>query len=323
MSDNRIDQQAADWVARIDSGAATPEEQQALDRWLAADRRHLGAYARASAVFLHADRASALGPGFELPAAEIASAQPRRTWLLGAAAAAVLMVALVFGLRGPSPVAGIVGDDVVVRLQSGLGEVRRLPLADGSVLTLNTDTSVSVVLTPERREIQLHAGEALFDVAKDSARPFIVRVQDTQVRAVGTSFTVRRLQDDALLVMVREGQVQVESASAEPVPLQANMRARAQPGSAVQVEQIATESVTHELTWREGMISFDGDTLAEAAAEFARYSQRRLLVDPAVANKRIVGLYAANDPEGFAAAAALSLGLQTRSGSEGVHLLAR
>jgi transmembrane sensor len=305
MNTTRVDEAAAAWVAREDAGALDAGESAALEAWLAGDPRHAGAYARARAIFAQADRACALGPDFDPRRfAPATGGQPRlQRWI--AAAAAILVLAVGSLSLLPSG-----GDDY----RTMVGEIRRLPLPDGSVMTLNTDSRAEVFLSGKLRRIHLLRGEALFDVAHDPARPFVVESGDARVRAVGTSFSVRRLAGDGAEVVVREGRVRLDAAGAgkvaAPVLLDANQRAVAAAGRPVRVERIAETKVQQSLSWRDGMLAFDGDTLAEAALEFARYDDTRLRIDdPAVARMRVVGLYAANDPDGFARAVALSLGL--------------
>src|SRR3546814_4473780 len=89
------------------------------------------------------------------------------------------------------------------------------------------------------------------------------------------------------------------------------MLATAAPTRKIEVQPLRVPDVERRLAWRAGMLSFSGATLEEAAAQFARYSELRIIIDdPLVAQKRVVGLYSATDPEGFAHAVALSLGLR-------------
>ncbi len=307
-----IDAQAADWAARVDGGPLSAAEQAELDAWLAGDSRRLGAYAKARAVFAHVQRARALGPDYD--AAEFAAAPApgvnrRALWMGGAAAAAVAAsVGVGAQLRGS-------------RLRTRLGEVRLAPLPDGSSMTLNTNSRVSVHFTEGLRRVRLIEGEALFDVAKDPARPFVVEAAGTEVRAVGTSFTVSRLPDRPVQVLVREGVVEVGRPAAEPVRIGANTRAVAARGGAVDASAVTPSEIARELVWREGFLSFEDVSLAQAAAEFARYSETRIVVDdPAIARETVTGLYSANNPSGFAKAVAAALDLEVEDGAGEVRL---
>ena len=94
------------------------------------------------------------------------------------------------------------------RYATDIGEQYRTALADGSLVELNTATRVAVDLTPEERDIHLRKGEAVFEVAKDPSRPFVVKTPLADVRAIGTVFAVRT--ENGLEVAVSEGVVSVE-----------------------------------------------------------------------------------------------------------------
>lgn len=313
-----IDDIAAAWVGREDGDRLTPAERMQRDRWLAEDVRHRGAYARAHAVHLHFDRARALGQGFGAEATRSRRTHRRGRWLAALAACVVAAATGMLALQQAVPDNRAPGSGHHL---TRIGEVLRLPLADGSAVTLNSGSEVVVEFSADRRQVQLLRGEALFDVAKDPHRPFVVMAAGAEVRAVGTSFSVRRRQDDAVKVVVREGTVDVEADQRTPQRVTANMLAMVSPTRAVQVQPLPARRVQQLLVWREGMIAFDGDTLAQAAAEFARYNDMRILIDdPAVARRTVVGLYSANDPEGFARSVALSMGLQIEHTRGGIHL---
>lgn len=303
----QIDAAAADWAARVDRGVLSVAEEKELDDWLAADPRRAGAYARARAVSIYSERARALGEQFD--PAKFRAAKPvasRRQFLWGGAAAAamggVMTAGLVFATRGQAYV-------------TKRGEMRVVPLSDGSVISLNTDSRMRVAFSATQRLIHLDAGEALFDVAKDKARPFVVHAGDAVVSAVGTSFIVQKLEGSPVQVLVREGLVDVrQAAAAVPVRLGVNMRATANEDAGA-LKPIVTASVQpaevdRVLAWREGRIAFEGETLAQAVSELQRYSDTRIVIDdPSIAKEEITGLFQANDPVGFAQAVAASFGL--------------
>lgn len=304
-----IEDIAAAWMARCDRGALSPREDEDLRQWLAADPRHLGAWTRAAAIMSHFDRARALGRNYE-PAGFAGNAEQlqnplrrRFFWLGGGIAAAAA--------------AGVVGFSLLPksgkRFSTRTGEILRVALQDGSNITLNSASTVLVEFSRAQRRVRLLGGEALFDVAHDALRPFIVRAGAASVVAVGTSFTVHLAADAAVEVMVRQGSVDFESdpdLTAKPLRLRANTLALARPHRQIKVEPLQPMKVQRRLAWRDGMISFDGNTLADAAREFARYSDMRIAIDqPDVAKRSVVGLYSASDPVGFARAVARSMNL--------------
>lgn len=303
-----VERQAAEWVVREDRGPLSDDARAQRDAWLAADRRHLGAYARAHAAFVALDRTRALVAMAPAP-------RRHRRRLLGvlgiAAAVAACVVALVLQAHWSTTYRS---DDTISRIE----------LPDGSHMVLNTDSEARLTFDRDRREVVLVRGEALFEVRKDPAREFVVAAGRNRVVAIGTAFSVQRSGSEDIVVVVREGLVDVtENDAPRPVRIAANFRAQTQPGGTLEIEPLQTEDTGRRLAWSHGMLAFDGDTLAQAAAQFVRYSDIRILIDePRIAQRRVAGLYAADDPEGFARAVATSLGLQVTRDERGVHLRA-
>jgi transmembrane sensor len=311
-----IDTRAASWAARVDRGELSDAEKASLEAWLTQDRRHLGAYARARAVFAHFDRSRALGTSFDyrdFRAKQSVILQKQARW----AAAAVLAVAALFiafiAYRGPGA------------FSTAQGEIRLVPLLDGSAVTLNTESKLAVKYSKAERHVELIAGEALFNVAKDRSRPFIVHAGSLRVRAVGTSFSVRRMSGDDVKVLVREGVVEVtkwQGDQAATFRVSAASEFVAKSRDAGRAVAMPPAQVDRELAWQQGMISLDGRTLREAAEEFARYSPMRILVeDPAIADRTVTGLFSANNPVGFARAVASSMGLNVSIESDTIRLI--
>ena len=311
----KIDDIAAAWVAREDRAPLSAAEAAQLRAWLQRDRRHFGAYARARAVFGHFDRTSALGPHYDprqfAPATPRNPSRRRFFGMVGATVAACAVGMAVLNLPGR-------------RYSTRLGEVLRLSLEDGSVLTLNSATDVLVMFGRGARQLQLRSGEVLLDVAADLARPFSVSAGDIRIVSAIGSFTVQRLAGAAVEVMVQAGSVELSVPGASPlqkVRVPTDAVALVRPAQHPEVSVLQPMEVSRRLAWRDGMISFDGDTLRQAAAQFVRYSDLRIVIDdPAVASRRVVGRYSANDPVGFARAVALSMNLRTERTAAGVRL---
>ena len=304
-----IDAAAARWVVRADRDGDDPGFRAELEAWLAADRRRTGAYARAQAGWKNLDRASVLAP------AAAGGARPRRRSIvagLGALAAGVTAAAVVPRL-------------LVRRYGTTLGEIRRVPMADGSVAAINTDSELEVSLRPRLRAVKLARGEAWFEVAKDPARPFVVESGPVRVRAVGTAFSVRR-REGGSDVLVTEGVVEVwtRDGGAPPRRVAAGERVFAENDAGVLTPPKADADLGRQLAWRDGQIVLDGQTLAEAAAEFNRYNDRKIeIADARLADKRFVGWFRINDPEGFAQAAATTFHGQIAEREDTIILRAR
>lgn len=328
----KIDASAADWVAKRDRGLSAVE-QDSLAQWLATDLRHVGALARAEAIWIHGERAGVLGQEIA-SAAPIALVHPTRRFVLrGMTALAATLVGGVAISRLLEPAA----------ITSGFGETRRVSLPDGSAVTLDTGSSVTLDFGETRRAVRLVAGQAYFEVAHDRDRPFIVEARGVLVRAVGTAFSVRDIPDLPVVVVVREGVVAITRAVvAERAPLlaPANVRATiaddmiaaapsptalrvARPPqlAGASIEVLSADAVVRTLAWRDGMLAFEGETLEAAARRFDRYARLRIEIDdPALARQPVAGLFAANDPRGFATAVAASLEARVTLTGGVIHL---
>jgi transmembrane sensor len=321
-----IERQAAEWVAKRELGCMSPDEMAAFDTWLTADKRALGAYCRIEGSLVRLERAGgATGDAIppedraDMPFEPVERRVTRRLVLGGSMAAGVAAL-------------GAVGTGVWMYRQgnadltSGRGKVREVPLADGSVVTLNTDSEISIRYTDKIRGIHLLRGEALFDVAKNKKRPFVVFVGNAQVKAVGTSFAVSILPQRPIQLLVKEGVVELKpstSGHSSVVRVKANTRVLIPDDSRFIAVSVAQEAVTRDLAWQRGLISFDNRTLREAADEYARYSDVRIVVDDASANRTVTGSFAANDPVGFARLTAKALDLQLELDGMEVRLSGR
>lgn len=327
-SAQKIEDKAAQWAVRVEAGPLSSEDAAELSAWLAADTRHTGAYARARAIGHFSNRAAALGPDFNARTFGRERAGPRgfpipslsrRQLLWGGAATAASIGVAALAVQG------------VARGQtysSNLGQMRVVSLADGSVVNLNTSSRIRVHFSSQRRDVWLEQGEALFDVAKDAGRPFVVRAGDVDVRAIGTSFVVQRLNDRPVQVLVREGLVQVDHGhKGGMVSMTANMRAVSPKGysdvsaAPIAVSHVTTRDVERTTAWLEGRIAFEGETLREAANEFSRYSDVDIVIDdPSIANEKITGLYQTVNPVGFARSMAVIFELKTDISEKQIRL---
>lgn len=306
-------------IARMDAGEWGNADEAALQVWLDENPLRRGLFLRMEAEWIALDQHHAVDADTGVSAAnadEVAAPAPTLTmsrWtrrgLVGAAAAAV--AGGYFGLRLLTEPVGY---------ETRIGEIRRLPLADGSVMTMNSASQIKVSLARDARRIDLVQGEAWFEVAKDARRPFVVAVGDVQVRAVGTAFSVRR-RGTAVEVLVTEGIVETTAGHDTKLrlALKAGDRAVVGPSALVDYETGQSSGVDRALAWRSGMIDLDGTPLSNAAEEFNRYNQRQILIaDPAIAAEQFDGLFRINDPEGFAEAVQASLGVVIDSSDPGI-----
>lgn len=193
------------------------------------------------------------------------------------------------------------------RFATPVGGLASVPMADGSNVTLNTDSQIRIALTDTERRVDLGHGEAFFEVSKDSNRPFVVRAGDKRVIAVGTKFSVRREGDD-IEIVVTEGKVRVENGAAgqdsraggsTDVFLIPGSIARAD-DAGVLVQRRTLPEAEEYLSWRTGWLMFRDQRLTDAIAEFNRYNARKIVIqDPAIASLKIEGNFRARNVEAF------------------------
>ena len=219
---------------------------------------------------------------------------------------------------------------------TAVGEQRSMTLDDGSVISLNTQTSVRVRFVDGERRAELLRGEALFDIARDEHRPFVVVAGAAEVRVLGTTFNVYREDDRTATVTVLEGRVAVTTNDAtNPVSAAGPTPAPEGPGSAVPVEAIpaveltqgqqarigrsgamvepAAVNVEKAVAWTDRRLIFENVTLEEVLAEFNRYNTRELRVnDPALAALKLNGVFESHDPDSLLLYLERAYGVQVR-----------
>lgn len=296
----RIDEQAADWVARRDRGPLSEDEQSALDQWLSGDARRRGALLRAEAFSLMGESARALGPDFDprrfAPARPSAASKPTRRRVLAWAGTGGAVIAASVGL-GFSLQAS-------ATISTGKGEMRLVSLADGSSVMLNTETSMRVDYNDQVRRVTILGGEAFFTILPDSRRLFQVEVASAVVNAVAASLSVRHLASKVADVLVDRGVVTIEDRAGGTARIDLRAHQQVTLGATgpnpSKPRPVSAQEVSRELAWREGNIVFEGERLDAAAAEFGRYNKVVIEIrDPALAREPISGLFSARDPAKF------------------------
>ncbi|MCD9026700.1 FecR domain-containing protein [Luteimonas sp. BDR2-5] len=313
---DRIAEQAAEYFARRTSGARR-EPSDGLRDWLRADPRHAQAYGETQVLW---EQLGELRDDDELQAlkqarlAELRRERPRSRLgapLLAMAATLVLLLGGYvvylrdFGAEPPVPYATMLGEQRTERLQ------------DGSQLVLNTDTAVQAAYTRSRREIELLRGEAQFNVAHDAARPFVVKVGEGSVTALGTRFQVRR-EADATLVTLLEGSVEVAFGQQRHL-LRPDEQARLSAADGLVVARIDPDAVSG---WLDGWLRFRATPLEQVIAEANRYSPRKLrLGSPELAGVEMNGTFRTGKSEAIAAAAAMILPVRVDDSGEDIVLL--
>ncbi|APT58282.1 hypothetical protein RGI145_15335 [Roseomonas gilardii] len=273
-----LSETALQWVVHLHSGMATPQDKAAYEAW----------------------RSSGPGPAAAASEAErlwqgLGAARGRRSLLPGLAALAVAGGAAALSVQGgllPRP-------DRLWTDISTATERRHLTLPDGSELEVDAATRLDLAYDAERRGLVLHAGRIHVHVAPEPGRPFDVRAAGGTTRALGTQFAVSR-DGDAVAVVVSEHAVRVSYAGrAVEVPVAQGVAYA--PGTGLGEPQPV--DLAAETAWRRGTLVFHGRRLAEVVGEIGRYRSGWILIPDAVLReRRITGVFPANDGDAFLAA---------------------
>ena len=304
---------AHEWHMRVEAGDMTREDRQRFARWLAADPRHRAAYERAASLWGDVsalDRAAVPSAAFRPLLRErfIAwSGHGLGPWTLRLAGGSLALAALVFVLLQFVPFGSF--DPGAEHFETAVAEIREVTLSDGSVVTLGARTRLSVVMDPQVRKVALHEGEAFFDVARDPARPFTVRAEETRVTVLGTAFDVRRV-GEGLRVAVVEGFVAVGPATPEVEGPQAELTAGQQvsvggEGALGPITAVASDRLG---AWRRNRLVYVGASLSEVVADANRYHDGWIVLrDQTAADLKITGAFDATDIDGMLATLADAL----------------
>lgn len=327
-----VTQAAAEWDARLRAPGCTQAEREQFASWRDASPAHGAAFERLQLIVSRLREERSRADLRALRDAALALGAKRRRllgWSAAASVACLALAALVW-MQTPALNAFLAGGDTY---RTAPGQRSTVMLRDGSTVELNSMTRVRASITNERRFVELLDGQAIFNVARDPSRPFVVRARDREIVALGTAFDVR-LDQDELRVTLLEGKVAVRPPGSKATVQAASREAeastsvridtaegdidavilmpgqqlvidqrkpsRARPGAGPVIQQIDVEKAT---SWREGRIFLADLTLPQAVEEMNRHSTTRIVIeDPALEQLRINGMFRAGEQHAFARA---------------------
>jgi transmembrane sensor len=313
---DKIISEAANWVVRVDAGLGAAGQDAFLD-WLTADPRHAAEYERQRAHWARLDILAdwrpehAARPNRDLlaPRREPAFA-PVLAWLwkrrrlfagvsFGAAAAAACAALFVFAPDGIPGTARSRAPAASAPAGGGMiSSIEQSKLDDGTIVELNRGASITVLYSATERYVRLDHGEANFHVAKDAGRPFILNIDGVNVRALGTSFNVRR-ESSAVEVLVTSGVVQVHARDNESAPgpktmredalVKAGQMAVVSRESSLTVQTVTTEKIENLIAWHPRLLDITEQPLSNVVEEFNRRNApiRLVIADPELAKTAV------------------------------------
>ena len=292
----RIGHEADRWLVRAAEGPFETQEARAFNTWLLADPEHERRYRQGQAALRevaqmrNADDLDVLmapslyeritGAGCDavdwLKARKMTIALPAAGAFLAASGALAIALLLPRDIANPSPIE----PDFVTKI----AEIREEILPDGTVVTLGAASAVDIQFTEQERRVALASGEAFFDVARDTGRPFIVVADNTLVRVLGTRFDVS-LGSSTVDIAVAEGRVEViqpedgarmiAERDVKHVLTAGQQVAAAKTGRVRPVETIAPDNVA---AWRRGELIWVDAPVADIIADLNRYSETRIIL---------------------------------------------
>jgi len=312
--------EAAGWLARCETGLSAGEAEE-FGRWRSADPRHEAAVQRLEAVWSAFDRPSRLGREQtvlrKLEGLRRRDRKRRAYWGASLAAACGVLALIALQTRNFSPDSGLrqAGETRVIA-----PDLRTLD--DGSTIALRDAARVEMQYSANRRTVDLVRGEALFTVAPDPRRPFIVRVGSLEIQAIGTAFVVARGADN-LDVAVTEGRISVSkvgeansgSAALPLAILDRNERLSVALSSTVSsaASPVTSAELNARLAWSTPRLEFTEARVAEAVRLFNAHNPSIILTaDPDVAALTISGVFRSDNGDGFVEALEMSFGVRAQ-----------
>jgi transmembrane sensor len=319
--------EAAAWFTRQRVSPLTEADATEFAAWLKADPANTAAWSDFERLWGRVEavrddpRILAIREETRRRAARRVGARYGRRFAAALAASVVLGAAIWWGLKeraiapdgvplAHASVTATTAPALIREASTQIGERALLVLADGSKVTLNTDSAVRADYTGRERRLTLVRGEAFFDVAKDPTRPFIVTAGSRQVIAVGTAFNVR-MQDQQVRVTLVEGSVRIVPAifssiampEKQPAPVVTLEAGSALVTGADGVDHVLRLDTARATSWRNGKLVFEGDRLADVVAEMNRYSREKLeIADPALEDRKVSGVFEPTEGQAFAKA---------------------
>lgn len=337
----RIDEEALDWVIKLD-GDLNSAEQDAFFDWLAADPRHGEWFAKHQADYQQFDPLVQWRPEHsDKPNPDLlATPWIKQSWFISLSSLGVAAV-LVIGLFVWSPwkksqhFNGFLPEKGAMALDY---QIHRLQ--DGSIVELNIGAQIAIRYSGEERRIDLLSGEAYFEVAKNPNRPFIVSARGIDVKAVGTAFNVK-LEGDSMEVLVTHGRVLMDSSALvnksdlagmdEPVVYTPELRAGQRSlvsfiTEAVEPEvaEVTEEEVDEELAWKHRVLEFTARPLGEIVREFNHYNTRQITIrDQDLYDMEITATFRSYNLDGFVRLLELTVPIRSRVENDESIILTR
>ncbi|MFT5813739.1 MAG: transmembrane sensor [Psychroserpens sp.] len=318
-SKEEIQEQACMWISRMDRGCSKQEKKD-MTAWVNQSNSHREILIKMASLW---DDLSVLNELSALFPLENASKRAHHRFRRFSLAASFLLVVLIGGALTTdvnfSPLFSFNAKSTndVKLFFTKVGEQASFSMTDGTSIQLNTNSIVEVAYSSRQRHLKLIQGEAKFDVAKDSTRPFTVTAGDNSFTALGTIFNIQKNTDQDLELLVTEGKVLITksikviesisdtmlSLKLEELPgmlVKSGEKAIIDNSTLNPIKKVSLVQLQRELAWQQGMLIFEGEPLAKALKEISRYSDTNFeIIDDKLAQLIIAGYFRADDIDGL------------------------
>jgi transmembrane sensor len=332
-SSNSIDDEASLWLVRLDNGDLSQQLRNELKHWLAADIKHQQALTAMATVWDDIDESLAIVNDEKLSASFsiLDICTPLLKPILVAASVCFICI---FAFINSS-----------LNIQKNtyatvIGEQMQTTFDDGSIIHLNTNSHIETEFSADKRMIKLIHGEALFDVAHDPDRPFIVYVGDRLVQAIGTKFVIH-LKSENVEVTVTDGKVvmskinadqrlqdirKIDTATIKPddIFITKDHQALAMSGQTPTLLAVEANNIERSLAWLDGKMVFNNEKLFDVITEVNRYIDQEILLNDALLREiRISGRFDLGDSEALIEALTLSFDIKSQRTGDNKILLSK
>ena len=321
LIENALVEHAIEWHLLLHSSEVTEEDRTQFSAWCKLSPQHQMAYERLENLW---DKFDGIEPTLAKvslestlsPAKSTANTQskylknPSKGTTLG-----LLAILFSYGLYHSQP-----AQIWLAQNKTQIGQQQHITLADGSELTLNTDTALDIDFTGQLRNIKLYKGEVFIKVAKDKTRPLIISTNQGSARALGTQFNVHLIEDSEPImtqVAVVESSVEVCNKPSlfnfnkpECKQVHAGQLGQYTKNKNLAITSADSQSIS---SWITGTIALDNQPLPKVLHELQRYSQLHFIFDAAtLADMRVSGVLPLNDMNKCLSLLSEKLPIQTR-----------
>lgn len=344
-----FDLQAAEWLAKLDNTSPSEEDIRSFKRWVHERPEHKQAFEELNEFWGELNvLTQAVGPRETI---HRTSSQGRLSFFFGfnvkTAACVACLLLMTISVLSLNPNIWQQGPTVH---ETALGEQKTIELPDHTIVFLNTNSTIEVLYNDKKRRVRLVKGEAHFDVFHNPDKPFEVFAGNRLVRAIGTAFNVH-IREVEVEVIVTEGTVEIDkadplvfnvsirhSSKADPnitnaeaqKPAVTNVRVKAgnaakyDPEQLDQIKLMVTEQVEEKLSWRQGILVFSGEPLAQVVEEISRYTSLKIVIPEKETQQiKIGGHFKIGDTESLFEALRYGFDIQVKYTSENTVYLTR